>query len=276
MPLPKPSDDESEAQFIDRCMDDETMIEDFPDSDQRLGVCFSQWRAEDDKGIQMDKIFGRAIEVKEIEDSGSFVGYGSIFNEIDSYRDQVAPGAFKKSLKSKTPKLLWQHDSREPIGVYKEVKEDDKGLFVHGQLDLGVQRAREAHSLLRSGAVEGLSIGFVTVKDEMDRDTEIRTLTEVDLWEVSLVTFPALASAQVTAVKEQVAAGGIPGKRTLEALLREAGLSRSQATAFVSRGYGAAFEDTPRDAEDEGQAAEFVRAMLLEEQAKLFKESIGV
>lgn len=277
MPLPKPQDDESQTQFINRCMANETMREDFPNSEQRLGVCFSQWRG-GSKDTMTEKLFGQAIELKtdDIEESGAFVGYGSVFNDLDSYRDQVAPGAFKNSLKAKMPKLLWQHDSREPIGVYKEAKEDDRGLYVRGQLNLDVQRAREAHSLLRSGAVEGLSIGFVTLKDELDDKKEIRTLTEVDLWEVSLVTFPALQSAKIEAVKEQLAAGGIPGKRALEALLRDAGLSRSQALAFVSKGFDAAFSEVARDAQEEVTAAHYLESLLIEEQAKLFKQSMGV
>ncbi len=177
-----------------------------------------------------------ALEVKA-KDDGSLEGYGSVFNHKDAYSDIVAPGAFKNTLAAHKaagtmPAMLWQHKSDEPIGIWSAMSEDGKGLLVAGQLDLDTTRGREAHSLLKKGAIKGLSIGFMSKQWVYDRDSDIRTLTEVDLWEVSLVTFPANGKAGVTHVK---GAEDISAPKDAERILRDAGFSKSDATAFVSR-----------------------------------------
>jgi hypothetical protein len=94
---------------------------------------------------------------------GAFEGYASLFGVVDLGRDLVAPGAFRETLAARPAgavKLLWQHDPSQPLGVWREIAEDGRGLKVRGQLDLAVAKAREAHALMRSGAVDGLSIGF--------------------------------------------------------------------------------------------------------------------
>jgi len=147
------------------------------------------------------------------EDTGIFKGIASVFGELDSFNDKVAKGAFKQSLKDRGPsgiKMLWQHRPSEPIGIWTDLKEDSKGLLVEGKLALGTQRGREAHELLKMGALDGLSIGFVSKKTEIDEDTGIRTLKEIDLWEISLVTFPALHSARITQVKASVPFQDLP------------------------------------------------------------------
>lgn len=147
------------------------------------------------------------------EDDGTFQGIASVFGELDSYDDTVAEGAFKKTLKergSQGIKMLWQHRATEPIGIWTDVQEDKKGLLVEGKLALGTQRGKEAHELLKMGALDGLSIGFMTKKYEMDEDTGIRMLQEIDLWEISLVTFPALSSARITDVKMAVPFQDLP------------------------------------------------------------------
>lgn len=133
-------------------------------------------------------------------DAGVFEGYASLFNVLDSGGDIVAPGAFTASLRKRGAaqvKMLWQHKADEPIGVWTRIFEDARGLKVAGRFDMTVARAREALSLLRAGAVDGLSIGFRTVRAARDKETGARRLLEVDLWEVSLVTFPMLAQARV-------------------------------------------------------------------------------
>jgi HK97 family phage prohead protease len=139
-----------------------------------------------------------------IDEDGSFAGYASLFGKPDLGRDVVLPGAFRASLARRGAggvKMLFQHDPNQPIGVWTEVREDGEGLFVRGKLTTGVARAREVLSLMRAGALDGLSIGYRTVRGKTDAKTGIRSLIEVDLWEISVVTFPMLPEARVASVK---------------------------------------------------------------------------
>ena len=134
---------------------------------------------------------------------GWFEGYASVFNVLDNGNDLVMPGAFRNSLQQrgiKGVKLLWQHDPREPVGVIEEVFEDNYGLFVRARLLSNVRRAEEARGLVRSGALDGLSIGFHTLKADHRPDGS-RILREVDLWEISLVTFPMNDKARILSLK---------------------------------------------------------------------------
>jgi HK97 family phage prohead protease len=135
---------------------------------------------------------------------GAFEGYASLFGLADQGGDVVMPGAFRQSLARRGAagvKLLWQHDPATPIGVWLSIEEDARGLKVVGQLDLAVAKARELHALMRSGAVDGLSIGYRTERSRKDPRNGNRRLERVDLWEISLVTFPMLPQARVSAVK---------------------------------------------------------------------------
>jgi hypothetical protein len=146
-----------------------------------------------------------------IEPDGTVEGYASLFGEIDQARDMVMPGAFAATLRQRTVRripMLFQHDPSEPVGVWLELREDRRGLYARGRLIPEVARGRELLSLLRAGAVDGLSIGFRTVKGRIDPRTRVRALLAVDLWEISIVTFPLLAGARVRAVKQ--AAGSRP------------------------------------------------------------------
>ncbi len=179
-----------------------------------------------------------ALQIKATGSDGTLDGYGSVFNVRDSYDDVIAPGAFAASLKAHIaagtmPAMLWQHEADSPIGIWTEMAEDSKGLRVKGQLCLDTVRGKEAHALLKVGALNGLSIGFVSKQWAYDRDTEIRTLTEIDLWEVSLVTFPANGASRVTGVK--TAPDDIATPKDAERILREAGISKADALAIVSR-----------------------------------------
>lgn len=173
------------------------------------------------------------FKVKAVSDDGLFSGYGSVFGVVDSYKEVVVSGAFRESLEGRVPSLLWQHRSGEPIGVYTKVSEDNVGLHVEGKLALKTARGAEAYELLKMGAISGLSIGYVTREDSYDKVSGVRTLKKLDLWEVSLVTFPANDSARVATVKS------IESLSTLseaEAFLREAGgLSRREALAVMAR-----------------------------------------
>jgi HK97 family phage prohead protease len=139
-----------------------------------------------------------------IEDDGTVEGYASLFGEIDAARDMVMPGAFARTLKLRGLRrvpMLFQHDPSQPVGVWLELFEDFRGLRARGRLIPDVARARELIALVRAGAVDGLSIGFRTVKGRVDPASRVRKLIDVDLWEISIVTFPLLAGARVVAVK---------------------------------------------------------------------------
>jgi HK97 family phage prohead protease len=138
--------------------------------------------------------------------SGVFSGYASLFNRRDQAGDIVMPGAFAASLKKRGPeniRMLFQHDPSEPIGTWLEIRETDRGLYALGRLDKNVQRGRELLSLLENKGLDGLSIGFKTVAATRDSSRKARLLTAIDLWEISLVTFPMLDGARVHAVKSR-------------------------------------------------------------------------
>lgn len=138
-----------------------------------------------------------------LSEENRIVGYASLFGARDQSGDRVQKGAYAGSLKSLSTagrgiKMLWQHDPTTPIGVWDEVREDDKGLFVSGRILEEVRAGAEALALLKAGAIDGLSIGYRTVRATKTKDGG-RSLTELDLWEVSLVTFPMLPEARVHA-----------------------------------------------------------------------------
>jgi len=149
---------------------------------------------------------GAAIEfdIKAIGDDGLFVGYASVYGVKDRGGDIVMPGAFTKSLQTYPAgrvKMLWQHDRSEPIGVWTKFEEDARGLKAEGRLILETAKGREAHALMKAGAVDGLSIGYRTVRDAIDRAKGARLLHELELREVSIVTFPMNEDATVSSVK---------------------------------------------------------------------------
>lgn len=189
----------------------------------------------------------KAVSVNEDNTIGIFEGYGSIFGNKDSYGDVVEPGAFVESLKSNgMPAMLWQHNTDTPIGVYSQASEDSKGLYLKGEINLKVQAGLEAYELIKQGAVKGLSIGFITEADEIDRNSGVRRLKKVRLMEVSLVTFPANKLAKVTAWK-----GELPRtEREFDKFLQAAGFSRKDAKTIGACGFKAYLSHDQRDADD--------------------------
>jgi HK97 family phage prohead protease len=175
-----------------------------------------------------------AAPVARVASDGAFEGYASLFGVVDLAKDVVLRGAFRASLAARGPrgiKLLWQHDPAEPLGVWTSLAEDHKGLLARGRLNLAVARAREIHALMRDGAIDGLSIGFKTIKARTEPRSAVRRLEAVDLWEISLVTFPLLPQARVSAVKAGPVASRGPGLG-----LRPARLSpRAAAEALFTR-----------------------------------------
>ena len=162
------------------------------------------------KVTQMDNVlehkfvsFGGELEVTE---GARIEGYASLFGAADQGGDVVGKGAYASSLAAfsrdgRKVKMLWQHDPTQPIGVWDEVIEDGRGLWVKGHILESTQKGREATALIEAGAIDGLSIGYRTVKSTKN-DKGQRLLTELELWEVSLVTFPMLPSARVAAKSE--------------------------------------------------------------------------
>lgn len=139
--------------------------------------------------------------IGETSDSGEFTGHASVFGGVDSYNDTVEPGAFKKTLKENSSfPLLWSHDTHEPLGVITG-KEDRQGLSTIGNLNMDVASAREKRSLVKQGAIKGMSIGYEAIKWTFDNVEKIRHLQEIKLWEVSLVVFPADKNALVANIK---------------------------------------------------------------------------
>lgn len=211
------------------------------------------------------------LDIKALKDSGEIEGYASTFGgEPDSYGDVIAPGAYAESLaehkaKGTMPKMFWQHDAAEPIGKWLSAEEDETGLLVRGKLNMAVQRAREAHALLKDGDIDGLSIGYRILKHSVDDETGVWTLEKLDLREVSVVSLGANENAVVSSVKaakaahelmERLKAGDRLTGREFEIWLKGLGFSNSQAerTARLHlKGQG-----EPADADD-GLA--FLRAM---------------
>ncbi|WP_170455680.1 HK97 family phage prohead protease [Ruegeria arenilitoris] len=153
--------------------------------------------------MDLERKFARFSDGLSVTEDAVIEGYASLFGQVDQGRDVVQKGAYAASLArlkvaGQRVKMLWQHDPTQPIGVWDDVREDERGLWVKGRLLESTQKGREAAELIRAGALDGLSIGYRTkraVKDDKGR----RLLTELELWEVSLVTFPMLPSARVAA-----------------------------------------------------------------------------
>jgi HK97 family phage prohead protease len=184
---------------------------------------------------------GLPLDAKAVSDTGTIEGYASIFGNVDSYGEIVEPGAFAESLvKSQRTgrkiKMLYQHDPHQPIGVWDDLAEDGKGLWVKGRLLVSQSpKAAEVHGLLKEGALDGLSIGYRTIKSEPKPGKPgVTSLVKLDLLENSIVTFAANERARVEVVKSILDAGLVPNVREFEGLLREAGFSKSLAAAIAT------------------------------------------
>jgi len=153
------------------------------------------------------------LKVSEDENKAYFEGYGAVFGNIDAYGDMIVKGAFKKTLEKweqsgKKIPLLYQHHPSEILGVITRAYEDDYGLYIIGEINLNTSKGQEVYSLLKQGALQGLSIGYEVKQYETTKG--IRKLLEVELWEISLVTFPANELAEVVKVKAVVPYQDLP------------------------------------------------------------------
>lgn len=214
-----------------------------------------------------------ALKVKALADDGTFEGYGSVFGNVDSYGEKVMPGAFVESLarhkrEGSSVLLLWQHDPYQPIGIWEDLAEDAKGLWGKGRLILDVEKAREAHALLKASAIGGLSIGYR--EEDTDQDGAVRLLKKLYLYEISLVSFPANRRARVESVKSadrmddfarRLRDGDPMPIKEFEDILRDAGVPKAMAVQIASVGYAKAIR-SESEGEKANEPAAFLNALL--------------
>jgi len=184
----------------------------------------------------------RPLAIKSLAGDGQFVGYASVFDNVDSYNEVVAKGAFARTLakwraKNAAPAMLWMHDPTCPIGLWLTLTEDQSGLMVQGRLALSTQKGQEAYALLKMKALTGLSIGYRVVASKIDAKRKVRVLTDVDLFEISLVTFPANDAARVSAVKTPLCSDTVKKKTPL---------AKGQIDTVATRAVVARFEKAAR------------------------------
>lgn len=209
-----------------------------------------------------------AFKADKVDDDGTFSGYGSVFGNVDSYREVVAPGAFAESLKAIAESgdplpALWQHRSDEPIGGYDLLAEDERGLKCSGWLMVKeIPLAAQAHALMKRRVVKGLSIGYYVEASDYNEKTGIRTLTKLDLQEISIVTFPANVEALVDDVKSKLSAGQLPSLKEFEKHLREAGFSKTQAAAIANGGLSKLLRSESGDPSEANRTGEKLAALL--------------
>jgi len=190
------------------------------------------------------------LDTKAVTADGQIEGLAAGYGNVDAGGDVIVPGALARSLKGrKSVPMLMYHDQTRPAGVWTDFAESREGLIVKGQLSLSSQIGQEAHGLVRDGAIGGLSIGYRTIREAVVGKT--RQLLELALYEVSLVTIPMNERAVITSVKALVENGRLPTLPEFESFLREAGFSKSQATAIAGKGLAQLFRSesgsTPSD-----------------------------
>ena len=261
MPIPSPRANESQDEFISRCMGDDTMNEDYPDQEQRSGVCFSTWRNRDKS---MNKQLKVPLQIKALN-KREFEGYGSVFGNKDYGGDVMLPGAFKRTLAehkndNSFPVMFWMHNPSDVPGKWLDMQEDENGLYVKGVL-ADTPLGNEIHTLLGMKAVSGLSIGYQA--RDYDYDSEgVRLLKDVDLWETSIVSLPMNPRAQITHAKSRLSERGeyVPKdeeiaelKRDIGRFLQTKGFSRRAAMAVVADLFKGSTSVTPDDPKEADQ-----------------------
>lgn len=211
----------------------------------------------------------KQIELQDVELSvdgqpGTFRGYASKFNGIDSYGDTILPGAYDKVVAAGgTVPVFFNHDSFDlPIGKYTKLSANSQGLYVEGVLTLDIPRARDVYNALKAGTVSGLSVGIGIAEDDWEPNAETggKTIKNVSLLrEISICTFPADDRARVSLVKAEDI-DQMQTIRDVEKCLRDAGFSKSQALAFVAKTKDILSSESLRDAEKQNENA-FLEAL---------------
>lgn len=213
----------------------------------------------------MQEVKFTALDLKRVDRTGVFSGYASLFDVADLGRDVIMPGAFRETLQKRGAggvKMLFQHDPAQPIGIWTRLVEDTRGLYAEGRLLKDVATAREVEALMRAGVLDGLSIGFRALKSKRDARSGMRRIEAIDLWEISVVTFPMQPDARVTvpppaaSVTERPFFKRLPTEREFERwLTRDAGLTRGEARALMRCGLPGLAALREAGAADESEAA---------------------
>ena len=178
-----------------------------------------------------------SFELKALGDQGEFEGYALTYGNKDDGGDICVKGCMTNSLRKRPAnkvKMLWQHDPMHVIGKWSELVDDEKGLLAKGQLFMDVQKAREVFAILKGGGIDGLSIGYRAEDHEYDKATDARLLKQIDVREISVVTFAMNSEATITMVKS---ASDIKTKRQFEEFLRDHGFSAGAAKGIASKGF---------------------------------------
>lgn len=231
-----------------------------------------------DAGEPLETKFA-ALEVKRESESDDYLtisGYGSVFGNVDSYGDVILMGAFKACIDAgRKVKMLWQHDASQPIGVWDEVREDENGLYMKGRISKKATKGAEIAELVNMGAIEGLSIGYRVKPDgyKLDPDTGSRILTDLDLWETSVVTFPANQLANIYDMKSADEMSDAEIKRHIEKALKAIKVSGTEAKAMASAAMKGR-DDVLRDAgvagpEDDQREVDELKKLLTETLSKM-------
>lgn len=209
------------------------------------------------------------FELKAISDDGEFEGYASTFGNVDRGMDMVMPGAFRRTLKERklsAIKCLRDHDTRKLVGKWLAMEEDDRGLKVRGKLfavgEDAIQLAKETLTLMREGALDAMSIGYRTIKAQWDEEQGIRKLLDLDLWEVSIVTFPMNEMATVDAVKGDLTITDV------ERILREGGAPGAFAKLVAIHGFEGATKRLGSRQEG-GESSKTIAEMIRETSANM-------
>jgi HK97 family phage prohead protease len=216
------------------------------------------------------KRLSRPFSVKSADEQGTIEGHGAVFNELHptsswrlpmDWQDRIMPGAFTSTLaahkKSGTmPVMLYMHERGNVVGAWREMEEDADGLKVKGQVAMSAKApsGTSLYDLLKMGGLNAMSIGFVVTKSAQDEKKKIRDIQEVELGELSIVDIPGIESARISDVKT---ADPARLKRKIEEALRDAGLSRQEAKAFIADGFKALRDASPE--EDEGKVSTTLR-----------------
>lgn len=210
MPLIKPKKDEDKNTFIQRCMSNDTMKDEYPDNDQRLAVCYSQWEKKEDNAMEknIERRFSPFAELRVADDDKGkrFVGYAAVFEKLSEpmwgFREKIAPGAFADTL-DEDVRALWDHESKYVLGRNKSgtlsIKEDERGLLSE-ITPPDTQWANDLMTSVNRGDINQMSFGFITIEEtwnEEDPKNIVRTLNKVKLFDVSIVTYPAYPDTSV-------------------------------------------------------------------------------
>lgn len=211
----------------------------------------------------------KVIKAKGDSDLFEFEGYGSVWDSVDSYGDTIVKGAFAESLKARRPMMFFGHSPGRVPGKWIQYKEDDKGLFLRGQLTPGHSEAEDLEASLRHESISGLSIGgYTTGAEWIEEDGKFvgRKINKFELYEVSVVSMPAEDNARIDGTSLKALLDECETPAELEDLLREvAGMSKSMATAFVARSRRIARgEPAEREAPKVAAAQELLDAMKFE------------